>query len=153
MGRFATVVQQHSATHEPDRDRTPHEVSEVSANVDDLDPRVWSAALEAIAPFPSVSRFAMASRIPSAASLYFVAAPVSPRRFAIALASQRPRAAVMLVYAHDRSRPFQCVSQIEESFRKSPVAGSTSATSASATFADTTGQLSSASVVSPVSTS
>jgi len=56
----------------------------------------------------------------------------------MAAASQSPRTAVMLVYAHDRSRPSQCVSQIDESFRMSPVAGSTSATSASATRVDAT---------------
>ena len=50
----ATVVQQHSATHEPDRDRTPDEVSEVSANIDDLDPRVWPAVIDRLLDAGSV---------------------------------------------------------------------------------------------------
>lgn len=49
-----TVAQQQSAAHEPALDRTPHEVSEVSANIDDLDPRVWPAVIDRLLDAGSV---------------------------------------------------------------------------------------------------
>lgn len=50
----ATTAQQHTAAHNPGPERTPQEVSEVSANIDDLDPRVWPAVIDRLLDAGSV---------------------------------------------------------------------------------------------------
>ncbi|MHA6523104.1 nickel pincer cofactor biosynthesis protein LarC [Tessaracoccus sp. G1721] len=50
----ATAAQQHASGRSPGQDRTPEEVCEVSANIDDLDPRVWPAVIDRLLDAGSV---------------------------------------------------------------------------------------------------